>query len=115
MYKLRGLLQSHPWMPAPVFVGAGAIYVIALLGRVHPGALFLSALIWAACAPLVWILRDGLGPDSHDSGWALSVFKFAVAWGVPALALAVPLCGLVLVDRWLVAGNRTGRLLRVIQ
>jgi ubiquinone/menaquinone biosynthesis C-methylase UbiE len=50
MYKLRGLLQAHPWMPAPVFLGAGAIYVIALLGRVHPGTLFLSALIWAACA-----------------------------------------------------------------
>jgi SAM-dependent methyltransferase len=50
MYKLRGVLQAYPWMPAPVFVGAGVIYVLALRGRVQPGVLFLSALVWVACA-----------------------------------------------------------------
>jgi hypothetical protein len=63
--------------------------------------------VWAACAPLVWILRDGLGPDSHESGWGLSLYKFAVGWGVPALVLAVPLYGLVLIDRRLGARKRT--------
>jgi hypothetical protein len=102
---------SEPWIPMTMRPTAVFRFCIQLLMIILKAVL----LIWAACAPLVWILRDGLGPDSHDSVWALSVFKFAVAWGVPALALAVPLCGLVLVDRWLVAGNRTGRLLRVIQ
>lgn len=60
-------------------------------------------LVWAACAPLVWILRDGLGPDSRESGWGLSLLKFAVQWGAPALALAVPLYGLWFVDRRLAA------------
>jgi hypothetical protein len=60
-------------------------------------------IVWAACAPLVWILRDGLGPDSHETGWARAVFKFAVQWSVPGLALAVPLFGLSLVERRLAA------------
>ncbi|WP_406696332.1 hypothetical protein V5E97_35600 [Singulisphaera sp. Ch08] len=56
-------------------------------------------IVWTACVPLVWILRDGLGPDAADSGWPWSVFKFAVRWGVPSLALALPLHGLSFVDR----------------
>ena len=63
-------------------------------------------LVWAACSPLVWILRDGLGPDSHETGWAWSVFKFAVQWTVPALALAVPLYGLRLADRAIARGAK---------
>jgi hypothetical protein len=56
-------------------------------------------IVWAACAPLVWILRDGLGPGTPESGSVWSVFKFLVQWSVPALALAGPLLGLKLVDR----------------
>ncbi len=55
--------------------------------------------LWIVCAPLVWILRDGLGPDSHDSVWPWSVVKFAAQWGVPALVLAVPLAVLRPVER----------------
>lgn len=62
--------------------------------------ILLGALMaWAATAPLIWILRDGLGPDQVDSGWARSVYKFLVAWGVPALVIVVPLIALWLVDR----------------
>jgi hypothetical protein len=43
--------------------------------------------------PLVRIVRDGLGPDSHDSGWIAGAFMFAGMWGIPALALAGPLYG----------------------
>jgi hypothetical protein len=75
-------------------------------------ALFQAGLFaWAACAPLVWILRDGLGPDSRESGWGLALFKFAVGWGAPALALAMPLFGLVLINRRLGAGERAGPLM----
>jgi hypothetical protein len=61
--------------------------------------------VWVLCAPLVWILRDGLGPNSHESGWGLSLWKFGVGWGVPALVLALPLYGLWLVDRRVAAGS----------
>ena len=50
MYKLRALLHSYPWMMAPVFVGSGAIYVLALRGLDQRGSLFLWALAWASCA-----------------------------------------------------------------
>ncbi len=58
-------------------------------------------IVWAACAPLVWIVRDGLGPDSRESGGAWAVFKFVVQWGIPALVLAVPILAAAcrLVDR----------------
>jgi hypothetical protein len=62
---------------------------------------------WGLCAPLVWILRDGLGPDSVESGWVRGFYRFAVTWGGPALALAVPLLGLKLLGRWLRAGQGT--------
>jgi hypothetical protein len=55
--------------------------------------------VWVFCAPLVWILRDGLGPDSHDSGWGMSLCKFAVGWGIPALVLVVPLYGMRILHR----------------
>jgi hypothetical protein len=58
---------------------------------------------WAAAAPLVWILRDGLGPDSVESTGAQAVVKFAAQWGVPALAVAAPIAILTLVDRRLAA------------
>jgi hypothetical protein len=62
--------------------------------------LFQAALfVWFTCAPIVWILRDGLGPDSQDSVWPWSVVKFAVQWSVPALVLAVPLVALRFVER----------------
>lgn len=46
---------------------------------------------WVAAAPLVWILRDGLGPDMVESSGFRSAYKFLLGWGVPALALALPL------------------------
>jgi hypothetical protein len=60
--------------------------------------------VWVMCAPLVWIVRDGLGPDSHESGWSLALIKFSAQWGVPALVLAAPLYGLSLVHRRLANG-----------
>jgi hypothetical protein len=55
--------------------------------------------VWAMCVPLVWILRDGLGPDMVETVWPMSVLKTLVIWGVPALVLAVPLLVLSRVDR----------------
>ena len=49
-----------------------------------------ALIVWVFCAPLVWLLRDGLGPDSHESGWGLSLWKFTLGWGVPAVLLVVP-------------------------
>ena len=50
-----------------------------------------SLVTWAMCAPLVWTVRDGLGPDSVDTVGTHAVFKFLGMWGIPALARAVPL------------------------
>ena len=63
-------------------------------------AILLGTLVaWASAAPIVWIVRDGLGPDGVDSGWAWSVVKFLVLWGVPALILAVPWFALSRLER----------------
>ncbi|WP_020475537.1 hypothetical protein [Zavarzinella formosa] len=61
--------------------------------------LLAALMAWAAAAPLVWIVRDGLGPDAVDSAGIQSVSKFAVMWGLPALTLAVAVAGLTLVQR----------------
>ncbi len=74
-----------------VVMRVGCQILIAIL----QGALF----AWVGAAPLVWILRDGLGPDAVDSGWGLSIVKFLVMWALPGLALAVPLFGLSRVER----------------
>jgi hypothetical protein len=75
-----------------------AMRVCSLILRVA----ILGALVtWVLCAPLVWILRDGLGPDSVESGWTIAAYRFTVMWGGPALALAVPLIGLSLLEGWL--------------
>jgi hypothetical protein len=68
-------------------------------------AVILQALLitWAACAPIVWIVRDGLGPGSVETTWPGSVLKFLVAWTGPALALAAPLLALSFVNRKLAA------------
>ena len=58
-----------------------------------------ALLVWLLCLPLAWLLRDGLGPDSRETGWALAISKAAISWGIPALALALPLFGLTWVDR----------------
>jgi hypothetical protein len=57
------------------------------------------ALVWAGVAPLVWSLRDGLGPDAVDSGWAMPAYKFGVMWGIPALVLAKALAVVLRIDR----------------
>jgi hypothetical protein len=62
--------------------------------------------VWVACAPLVWITRDGLGPDSHESGWGLGLLKFAMQWGIPALALALPPYGLSRLERRLARAGK---------
>jgi hypothetical protein len=60
----------------------------------------LAALVaWAAAAPLIWILRDGLGPDAADTTGLRAVSKFAVAWGLPALVSAASVVGLSLIHR----------------
>jgi hypothetical protein len=63
---------------------------------------------WVACAPLVWILRDGLGPDMVESGWAWSIVKFLAQWGFPALVVAASLYGLSSLDRKLASTVQTG-------
>lgn len=55
------------------------------------GSLIAGLVVWAACAPIVWILRDGLGPDMVESdGWA-SFWRFLAMWGLPGLVFIVPL------------------------
>jgi hypothetical protein len=62
--------------------------------------LFQAALLnWACCAPIVWIVRDGLGPDSQESGWGPGLVKFLVICGIPALLLTAPLLGLSFIQR----------------
>jgi hypothetical protein len=62
--------------------------------------ILLGALVtWAAAAPIVWIVRDGLGPGMVETAWPRSVYKFLVLWGVPALVLTVPLIILWFIDR----------------
>ncbi len=62
--------------------------------------LLLGALLaWLAAAPIVWIVRDGLGPGMVESEWPRSVFRFLVMWGVPAIVLVAPLIVLWIVDR----------------
>jgi hypothetical protein len=58
---------------------------------------------WAICLPIVWIVRDGLGPDSVDTGWVMGLLKTLTIWAVPALALAVPLYGLTRLEKWMAA------------
>jgi hypothetical protein len=53
-----------------------------------------ALIIWVMAAPIIWLVRDGLGPDSHETSWGPAIVKFSVQWGVPALALALPLFGL---------------------
>jgi hypothetical protein len=79
----------------------GAARDCCLAGRmILTGAL----VAWAAAAPLVWILRDGLGPDAVDSDGVRAAFKLLVGWGVPALALAVPLAVLSVAEHRLTRG-----------
>jgi hypothetical protein len=61
---------------------------------------------WTASAPLVWVVRDGLGPKSADSVGTQAAYKFAVGWGVPAFAVAMPLLGLVVFERLLKSEDR---------
>ena len=49
--------------------------------------------------PIVWIVRDGLGPGSVETTWPWSVLKFLVAWTGPALLLAAPLLALSFMNR----------------
>lgn len=58
-----------------------------------------ALITWVMAAPIIWIVRDGLGPDAHETSWGLAIVKFSVQWGLPALALALPLYGLTRVAR----------------
>ena len=61
-------------------------------------SLMLCLGMWVLLAPLMWYLRDGLGPDSVTV-WPRSAAKFVMGWGGPAVVLAVPLIGLMLIER----------------
>jgi hypothetical protein len=61
--------------------------------------LLAGLVLWVLASPLVWILRDGLGPGMVESRGAHAAFKFAVGWGVPALALALPVIALSFIER----------------
>ncbi|HTU92384.1 MAG TPA: hypothetical protein VMF69_20045 [Gemmataceae bacterium] len=74
----------------------GVARVCCLIGKI----ILLAVLVtWVTAAPLVWILRDGLGPDMVETSGLKAAFKFLVCWGVPALAISVPLVGLSLIER----------------
>ena len=60
---------------------------------------------WAMVLPIVWILRDGLGPDSKDTVGLMAILKTLTIWGVPALVLVVPLCGLIWLERRVAGGK----------
>jgi hypothetical protein len=61
--------------------------------------LFLRAIVipllvmWVLVSTLIWILRDGLGPDMVETAGMQAVVKFLGVWGIPAAVMA----GLVLV------------------
>jgi hypothetical protein len=55
--------------------------------------------VWTLCLPLAWLLRDGLGPDSQETGWITEAGRTLARWGIPALAIAVPLVGLTWLRR----------------
>jgi hypothetical protein len=70
--------------------------VCCLIGK----EVLLAVLVnWVAAAPLVWILRDGLGPDMIETTGMKAAFKFLVEWGVPALIITAPLVGLSWIER----------------
>src|SRR5262245_65904415 len=56
---------------------------------------------WVTAAPLVWVFRDGLGPDMVETAGVRAVLKFLVGWGVPAVPLAAPLAAAPAPQRWL--------------
>jgi hypothetical protein len=67
-------------MPRPDSV---TLFFLNLLIVLLQGAL----IIWPMAAPVVWVVRDGLGPDSQETGWGMAIVKFSLQWGVPALGL----------------------------
>ena len=71
--------------------------VCCLIGKIILLALLVC---WAAAAPLVWILREGLGPGMVESVGMQAAYKFLVGWGLPALVLVVPLIWLGIIERW---------------
>jgi hypothetical protein len=76
------------------------LYAVArgccLLGKV----VLLAVLVnWIAAAPLVWILRDGLGPGMIESVGIQAVLKFLIGWGIPALLITLSVFGLSWIER----------------
>ncbi|MBN9520253.1 hypothetical protein J0H58_17280 [bacterium] len=70
--------------------------------------LLAALLAWIAAAPVLWILRDGLGPDAVDTAGGRALGRFAVVWGLPALAFGVSVLGLTLAQRKLGSDVLTG-------
>jgi hypothetical protein len=57
--------------------------------------------VWLCGAPLLWIVRDGLGPDSVETRGRTAVAKFA-----PVLLVGLAIAGgLATLHRW---ASRTG-------
>ena len=59
--------------------------------------------VWLTACPLLWVLRDGLGPDSVETSGFMAVRKFA-----PMMAVGAVL-GLVLAGTYLVPVRKTQR------
>ena len=79
---------------------------VVRIGCLAVRIVLIGALIaWASAAPLAWILRDGLGPDSVDTVGMAALAKFAAGWGTPALILALAILGLRLAERRLVGAD----------
>jgi hypothetical protein len=70
--------------------------VCCLVGWTLSGAALIN---WVAMAPIAWIVRDGLGPDTAQTTGLRAVLKFSVGWGVPALVLTALLAGLFVAER----------------
>jgi hypothetical protein len=79
--------------------------VCCLIGKV---LLVVVLLNWIAAGPLVWILRDGLGPGMIETDGMHAVLKFLVGWGVPALLISLPLFGLSWIERRCQPGRAQG-------
>lgn len=53
-----------------------------------------SLVWWMAAAPIIWTIRDGLGPDMIATKGIAAAVRFLVMWGIPALTLGLPLIAL---------------------
>jgi hypothetical protein len=72
------------------------LQTLTLIVRLLLGA---ALAVWTMTAPILWILRDGLGPEMVESTGEHAASKFLLGWGIPALLMAVSLVGLTYLVR----------------